>query len=470
MTMSSSLPPATLSPPSASPVSSVSPASPVSSVSSVSPVSSVSSVSLVSPVSSASLLRPAVITGAARATPSSRSQEELWTAYFARHFAGQRWAHRVFSAAGVDRRHHAVDPTIEDVSEWSTGARMERYLVEAMPLARSAVSGALAEAGLAPADVGLLAVVSCTGYATPGVDIRLARDLAMDSSTQRLFIGHMGCYAALPALGAVSDYVVARGRPAVLLCIELSSLHLQPPTDDLEQVVAHSLFSDAAGAVVVEPAGAAKSSVAFPALRAAPAGSLGSASLSSAAAAASLADPASLESAASLGSAASLADPASLADAGGNGAGGSVPPPLTIVDVAARTDAATADHMTWDVTDLGFRMGLSRRVPDVLARHVRPLVDSLLAAHGISIDQVEGWAVHPGGPSILDVIADELDLPADALQESRQILAEDGNCSSATVLLVLDRIRRRRPLAPGSFVVALAFGPGLTLYAVLLQA
>jgi alkylresorcinol/alkylpyrone synthase len=452
MTMSSSLPPATLSPPSASPVSSVSPASPVSSVSSVSPVSSVSSVSLVSPVSSASLLRPAVITGAARATPSSRSQEELWTAYFARHFAGQRWAHRVFSAAGVDRRHHAVDPTIEDVSEWSTGARMERYLVEAMPLARSAVSGALAEAGLAPADVGLLAVVSCTGYATPGVDIRLARDLAMDSSTQRLFIGHMGCYAALPALGAVSDYVVARGRPAVLLCIELSSLHLQPPTDDLEQVVAHSLFSDAAGAVVVEPAGAAKSSVAFPALRAAPAGSLGSASLSSAAAAAS------------------LADPASLADAGGNGAGGSVPPPLTIVDVAARTDAATADHMTWDVTDLGFRMGLSRRVPDVLARHVRPLVDSLLAAHGISIDQVEGWAVHPGGPSILDVIADELDLPADALQESRQILAEDGNCSSATVLLVLDRIRRRRPLAPGSFVVALAFGPGLTLYAVLLQA
>jgi alkylresorcinol/alkylpyrone synthase len=452
MTMSSSLPPATLSPPSASPVSSVSPASPVSSVSSVSPVSSVSSVSLVSPVSSASLLRPAVITGAARATPSSRSQEELWTAYFARHFAGQRWAHRVFSAAGVDRRHHAVDPTIEDVSEWSTGARMERYLVEAMPLARSAVSGALAEAGLAPADVGLLAVVSCTGYATPGVDIRLARDLAMDSSTQRLIIGHMGCYAALPALGAVSDYVVARGRPAVLLCIELSSLHLQPPTDDLEQVVAHSLFSDAAGAVVVEPAGAAKSSVAFPALRAAPAGSLGSASLSSAAAAAS------------------LADPASLADAGGNGAGGSVPPPLTIVDVAARTDAATADHMTWDVTDLGFRMGLSRRVPDVLARHVRPLVDSLLAAHGISIDQVEGWAVHPGGPSILDVIADELDLPADALQESRQILAEDGNCSSATVLLVLDRIRRRRPLAPGSFVVALAFGPGLTLYAVLLQA
>ena len=46
------------------------------------------------------------------------------------------------------------------------------------------------------------------------------------------------------------------------------------------------------------------------------------------------------------------------------------------------TDVATADHMTWDVTDLGFRMGLSPRVPDVLAAHVATLVDDLLARHG----------------------------------------------------------------------------------------
>jgi len=76
----------------------------------------------------------------------------------------------------------------------------------------------------------------------------------MDPGLQRLLVGHMGCYAALPGLGAVSDYVVARQRPAVLLCVELSSLHIQPPTADLEQVVAHALFSDAASALVVEPA------------------------------------------------------------------------------------------------------------------------------------------------------------------------------------------------------------------------
>jgi alkylresorcinol/alkylpyrone synthase len=347
--------------------------------------------------------RSAAITGATCTVPPSRDQEDLWAGFFGAHFGQSRWAHKVFSSAGVTRRHPVVDPTVEDISGWSTGARMARFLGEAMPLGKAAVGGALAAAGLAPADVGLFAVASCTGYSTPGIDIHLARDLGMGAATQRLFIGHMGCYAALPALGAVSDYVVARDRPAVLLCVELASLHVQPATSDLEQVVAHSLFSDAACALVLEP------------------------------------------------------------DTAQSGA-------LTVVDTAARTDVATADHMTWDVTDLGFRMGLSRRVPDVLARHVRPVVDELLAAHDATIADVAGWAVHPGGPRILDVVAEQLDLADDALDESHAVLAEHGNCSSATVLLVLEEVRRRRHLGPGSLVVSLAFGPGLTLYATLLRA
>ena len=75
----------------------------------------------------------------------------------------------------------------------------------------------------------------------------------MAAGVQRLVVGHMGCYAAVPGLGAVTDYVVSRRRPAVLLCCELTSLHVQPPTDDRGQVVSHALFGDAAAAVVVVP-------------------------------------------------------------------------------------------------------------------------------------------------------------------------------------------------------------------------
>ena len=336
----------------------------------------------------------AVVTGAGQALPASYTQDEVWDGYFARQYAGLRAAERVFKASGTQRRHAVVNPVDEDIAHWGTGARMERYVTEGLPLGKQAVAGALDAAGLAPGDVGQFAVATCTGYATPGLDIRLASDLGMPVGLQRLLVGHMGCYAALPGLAAVSDFVTARSRPAVLLCLELTSLHVQPAVPELEQVVTHALFSDAAAAVVVEP-GASRG--------------------------------------------------------------------RRVAGMVARTDSATADHMTWDVTDLGFRMGLSPRVPDVLGRHVGGVVDELLTDAGLRVEDVAGWAVHPGGPRILDVVRDTLGLSEEQMGASRRVLAEHGNCSSATVLLVLEELAD----VDGP-VVAMAFGPGLTLYATLL--
>src|SRR6478752_8740292 len=264
----------------------------------------------------------AVVTGAASALPATLDQEMVWEGYFARHYEGVRAARRIFAGAGVRTRHAVANPLDEDLSGWGTGARMERYVQEALPLGKQAVAGALDAAGLAPGDVGLFAVATCTGYATPGLDIRLASDLGMPAGLERLLVGHMGCYAAIPGLSAAGDYVAARGRPAVLLCCELTSLHVQPAQAALDQVVAHALFSDAAAAVVLEP-GAAQG--------------------------------------------------------------------RRLAGIVARTDPSTADHMTWDVTDLGFRMGLSPRVPDVLARHVGGVVAELLDGAGLAVGDVAGW-------------------------------------------------------------------------------
>lgn len=334
------------------------------------------------------------IAGIGVAHPGTFGQAEVFDGYFQQHYHQRRGlAGRIFANSGVVTRHAVVNPLVEDVSGWSTEARMRRYLTEALPLGKDAVSGALDDAGLAPQDVGLFVVCSCTGYVTPGLDILLARDLGMAPTVQRLSIGHMGCYAALPGLSAAADYVTARGRPAVLLCLELTSLHVQPAGRDPQQIVAHALFSDAAAAVVLLP------------------------------------------------------------DRAG----------LQVREVAAVTDTATADHMTWDVTDLGFRMGLSPKVPDVLALHVADLVTDLLTRNGKTIADVDGWAVHPGGPRILDVVRDQLNLPESALTPSRRTLSEHGNCSSPTVLLILETLRASHT------VVTLAFGPGLTLYGALLS-
>ena len=71
--------------------------------------------------------------------------------------------------------------------------------------------------------------------------------------------------------------------------------------------------------------------------------------------------------------------------------------------------------------------------------------------------------MHRPSRDVLDVVRDELGLDESQIGASRRVLAEHGNCSSATVLLVLQELAD----VDGP-VVAMAFGPGLTLYAALL--
>ena len=108
-------------------------------------------------------------------------------------------------------------------------------------------------------------------------------------------------------------------------------------------------------------------------------------------------------------------------------------------------------------------------MPDVLARHARPVVEELLAAHGMTVADVDGWAIHPGGRKIVEVVGEVLGLAEEQLAPSYDVLRDVGNCSSATVLLVLERLAQTVDVPTGGTVVAMAFGPGLTLYAALLR-
>lgn len=339
----------------------------------------------------------AVIAGLGSAFPAAVSQDALWSALSSDNPTPR--ARRLWTSAGVKTRHGVAIPPLDDVRDWSTEARMRRFSEEALPLGKEAVSSALVASGQEPADVDLIAVASCTGYASPGLDTTLGRDLGMPRSAERVQVGHMGCHAALPGLTVVADAAAARSKTAVLLCVELCSLHVQPPSDDNGQIVAHALFSDAAAAVVVRPGG----------------------------------------------------------------------PGLEVVDIAAHTDADYSGLLSWDITDHGFRMHLSPDLPSAFEPHVAPLVAELLGSHGLTPPDVAAWAIHPGGPRIVDKVGERLELDEDFLRPTRAVLAHHGNCSSPTVLLVLEHILAEGSLHDGDYAVCLAFGPGLTLYAALLR-
>ncbi len=125
----------------------------------------------------------------------------------------------------------------------------------------------------------------------------------------------------------------------------------------------------------------------------------------------------------------------------------------------------STDGMSWRIGDHGFEMSLSPRVPSLLATHLRPWVERWLGEQGLSIHQARTWAIHPGGPRLLDQAADGLGLASSAVQVSHDILAAHGNMSSATILFILERLIASAAPTP---CVALAFGPGLTIEATLL--
>jgi predicted naringenin-chalcone synthase len=126
----------------------------------------------------------------------------------------------------------------------------------------------------------------------------------------------------------------------------------------------------------------------------------------------------------------------------------------------------TEDAMSWRVGDRGFAMTLAPEVPKLIRAHLRPWLAGWLERQGVGLDGVGSWAVHPGGPKVLDAVQAALGLEPPALADSRGVLADYGNMSSPTVLFVLQRLIRRG--APGP-CVALGFGPGLVVEAALLR-
>jgi predicted naringenin-chalcone synthase len=126
----------------------------------------------------------------------------------------------------------------------------------------------------------------------------------------------------------------------------------------------------------------------------------------------------------------------------------------------------STDAMSWTVGNHGFEMTLSKRVPDLIAAHLRPWLAGWLAAQGVRLEEVRSWALHPGGPRILSAVEEGLGLSREAAAPSRAIFAECGNMSSPTLLFILDRLRTADAPRP---CVALGFGPGLMAEALLVR-
>jgi alkylresorcinol/alkylpyrone synthase len=125
--------------------------------------------------------------------------------------------------------------------------------------------------------------------------------------------------------------------------------------------------------------------------------------------------------------------------------------------------------MGWEISERGFQLVLSAEIPEVVRRFLRRDVDAFLAEHGLTRREVVSWVAHPGGPRVLEAMAETLELGPAALELTWKSLREVGNVSSTSVLMVLAETMRRRRPPPGSPGLLLALGPGFCSELVLLE-
>jgi alpha-pyrone synthase len=134
------------------------------------------------------------------------------------------------------------------------------------------------------------------------------------------------------------------------------------------------------------------------------------------------------------------------------------PKGLSLDSFHAEVATGAAEQITWKIRDLGFDMFLSGQVPGSIGRTLGVGRERIL--RGAAAEDIDLWAIHPGGRTVLDAVEAAFALPPKALAASREVLRRFGNMSSATVLFVLKSMLDDP--TPGARGCAMAFGPGLT--------
>lgn len=255
--------------------------------------------------------------------------------------------------------------------------------------------------------------VTCTGYVSPSAAQALVAKKGWNSETVVTHAYHMGCYASIPAVRIAAGFLASREflfpkkRNRVdVVHNELCTLHFNPLLHSPEQLVVQSLFADGHIRYSLE-----------------------------------------------------------LAQ-------GECAPGLKLLSLREEIVPHSDHAMSWSAADWGMQMTLSKDVPLLVASRLKEFVVELMSE--ADLNSAEVWkncyfAVHPGGPKIIDKVAELLELSDNAVRSSREVLMEFGNMSSATLPHVWQRLLQEGEVKVGEYIVSLAFGPGLTICGAVFQ-
>ena len=283
--------------------------------------------------------------------------------------------------------------------------RNNAYIQTALELGEGTICALLEDAQMSPQEIDLLTTISTTGISVPSLDARLMNRIPFSRQMKRLPLFGLGCMGGAAGIARTADYLQGHpGEAVILFAVELCSLTIQRDDLSMANLIASGLFGDGAVAVLM------------------------------------------------------VGDDHPMVEQG-------LP---RVIDSQSQFFPQTEHIMGWDVTNNGFKVLLSADIAGLAESEVRPSLEAFLGVHNLSISNIGHWLVHPGGPRVIQALENGLGLRDEALSLSWETLAEAGNVSSASVLVILDKfIKRTRP-KPGAYGVLMAMGPAFSAEMVLL--
>ena len=284
--------------------------------------------------------------------------------------------------------------------------RNNAYIETALELGEQTICDLLEDAQIGPQEIDQLTVISTTGIAVPSLDARLMNRIPFSREMKRLPLFGLGCVGGAAGIARMADYLQGHPEQAVIFfAVELCSLTIQRDDLSMANLVASGLFGDGAAAVLMVGNDHARAQSGLP----------------------------------------------------------------RVIASQSHFFPGTEHIMGWDVTNSGFKVLLSADIAELAQSEIRPIMETFLGKHNLTLNDIEYWLVHPGGPRVIQALQDGLGLPDEALSLSWETLAEVGNISSASVLVILDKFMKRVRPKPNAYGVLMAMGPAFSAELVLLQ-
>ncbi|TXG72535.1 hypothetical protein EZV62_001114 [Acer yangbiense] len=296
----------------------------------------------------------------------------------------------------------------------SLDARQDMVVVEIPKLGKEAATKAIEEWGQPKSKITHLVFCSTSGADMPGADYQFTKLLGLRPSVKRIMMYQQGCFAGGTVLRLAKDLAENNtGARVLVVCSEITAVTFRGPSDThIDNLMGQALFSDGAAAIIIG------------------------------------------------------SDPLP-----------GIEKPMYELVSAAQTILPDSDGAIYGhVREVGLTFHLLKDVPGLISKNIEKSLVEAFKPLGISDWNSIFWIAHPGGPGVLDQVEAKLGLKPEKMRATRHVMSEFGNMLSASVLFILDEMRKKsaedelKTTGEGlEWGVLFGFGPGLTVETVVLH-